>query len=98
MDNFHGVIHILLFLAFCRFISSFNIGYIGKKWKPQEYCVEKGDWDFETYYVCYGELPNVGWMNIVELGLIPSLDIISAVFLVLTFGLLYREQRQRLFG
>lgn len=70
-----------------------------KIWKKEDYCVsyvEDGNKYYEQFHVCKGK--ESIFLMMVSLQIIPGLLMISMIFLVLTFGLLYREQRERLFG
>ena len=81
----------------------------GKIWPKEYYCVShvespsKNEFSYwERYHVCVGESISEGyfarWLRIVDFGLFPGLFIISLVFLIFTFILVYIQQRDKLFG
>ena len=61
---------------------------------------ENGFW--QTYLVCknytINSIQTQKFLEMFDLGITPALFIVSMTFLVLTFGLLYREKRHKLFG
>ena len=70
-----------------------------KIWKKEDYCVsyvEDGTKYYEQFHACKGK--ESIFLMMVSLQIIPGLLMISMIFLVLTFGLLFREQREKLFG
>ena len=71
-----------------------------KIWKKEDYCisnVENEDEFWLEYHVCKDKAENV-YLAVISAGLIPVLMILSMICLVLTFGLLYKEQKEKLFG
>ena len=71
-----------------------------KTWEKEAYCisyVEDGSEYWQEYYVCNDKAGEVYTMMI-NYRFIPILLSLSMIFLVLTFGLLYMEQKEQLFG
>ena len=80
----------------------------GKIWPNEFYCISH--WsdqtskptDWQEYYLCSDKSITKGdyegWIDKVDLKLIPGLLVISMIFLVLAFLHTVLEQREKLFG
>ena len=69
------------------------------------YCLShvgsSNDKSFQTYIVCKDHIVESQakkFLDMFDFAIIPGLSIVSMTFLVLTFGILYNEKRNKLFG
>ena len=82
----------------------------GMIWPKEFYCVTnveriiKGNKTkfFQRYNLCIDQAITRSclekWQEIFDFGLFPGLFIVSMIFLILTFALVYHEQREKLYG